>query len=247
MNNNETAFIGTVSVKAVLENHKREAVELIVDPKKRSRDIAYCIAIAKKAGVPVRFSNSADMSEEFSRGHGGIVLVAKENVLPDLETIEYPEGFVCYISGVEDPFNMGSVCRTLYAAGVSTMIIQSRSWSGSQNVLMRSSAGAWERMQICTISSEDELISWCRKHDLPIYCAFRDKAQSIFEVDFPKNFVMVIGGAMRGISAHILDHADQNIYIPYGREFRNALDTPSAAAVISFAWTAKHPWKPESV
>lgn len=245
MNNNETAFIGTVSVKAVLENRKRKASELIVDPKKRSRDIAYCIAIAKQADVPVHFSDSASMREEFGKGHGGIVLVAEENLLPDLESTGNPEGFIAYISGVEDPFNMGSVCRTLYAAGVSLMIIQNRSWSGSQNVLMRSSAGAWDRMNICTISTEDELIAWCRKHHLPIYCAFRNKAENIFSVNFPENFVMVIGGAMRGISAHVLENADQNIFIPYGREFRNALDTPSAAAVIAFAWTAKHPWAAE--
>lgn len=242
MNNNETAFIGTVSVKAVLENHKREAVELIVDPKKRSRDIAYCIALAKKAGVPVHFSNKEAMNEEFARGHGGIVLIGKGNTLPTLDSVDHPEGFVCYISGVEDPFNMGSVCRSLYAAGVSTLIIQNRDWRASQNVLVRSSAGAWERMNIHTIGSEDELIDWCKKHDLPIYCAFRNNAESIFEVEFPKNFVMVIGGAMRGISSHILENADKNIFIPYGRAFRNALDTPSAAAVIAFAWTAKHPW-----
>lgn len=245
MKKNETAFIGTVSVKAVLEKQKREATELLVDPKKRSRDIAYCIALAKKAGLPVKYASSEQLTDEFARGHGGIVLIAREAELPDLRTLKDPGGFMAYISGVEDPFNMGSVCRTLYAAGVSTMVIQNRSWSGSQNILMRSSAGAWERMQICTIDTEDELVSWCKENQIPIYCAFRDQAKNLFEVEFPENFMMVIGGAMRGISVRILEHADENIYIPYGREYRNALDTPSAAAVIAFAWTAKHPWHGE--
>ena len=39
---------------------------------------------------------------------------------------------------------------------------------------------------------------------------------------------------MRGLSKKILKHADENIYIQYGRDYRNALDTASSAAVFAF-------------
>ena len=44
----KTFVSGTISVKAVLEERKRSAIELIVNPKKRSRDISYIIALAKQ-------------------------------------------------------------------------------------------------------------------------------------------------------------------------------------------------------
>ena len=39
---------------------------------------------------------------------------------------------------------------------------------------------------------------------------------------------------MRGLSSKVLKLADQNIYIPYSNDFRNALNAAGASAVLGF-------------
>ena len=47
-------------------------------------------------------------------------------------------------------------------------------------------------------------------------------------------FLIAIGGEMRGLSAGVLATCEQNIYIPYANDFRNALNAAGAAAALGF-------------
>lgn len=232
---------GTISVKAVLEEEKRTARMLWVNPKKRSRDIAYLIALCKKKRIPVEFQNPETMNAKAS-GNGGVILFCETRSLPALKPEHLEKGLCVYISGVEDPYNMGSICRTLYAAGARLLILHERDWSSALSTLMRSSAGAWERLEIATIENDTTLIECALMADRPIYCAARDdSASSLADTILPENCLLAIGGAMRGLSSEILKASSHHLFIPYGRHFHNALDTASAASVFAFAWTFAHP------
>lgn len=230
-----TQYTGAISCKAVLENPHRQPVMLHVDKSKRSKDFAYIIAIAKQRQVPVQLYKKEDFQNRFPKS-GGIVLEAESRKLPSLQTMELENGFIVYVSGIEDPYNLGSTVRTLYAAGASMLILPARDWSSADPILEKASAGAWDRLPICTIENDQELKDWALQHHLPLVCAARDNAVSLFAYTYPKDVVLVIGGALRGISNTLL-HGTTHVYIPYGRDFKNALDTPSAAAVMAFAWT----------
>lgn len=226
-------YCGTISSKSVLENRPADCEVLYVNPKKRSRDIAYIISLAKRNGVPVELKPGEAM-QGMEKGNGGVILKAKAITIPDLKSIPVPEGQIYYLSGLEDPYNLGSVCRTLYAAGSAMLILPKRDWSASSSILVRASAGAFEKLPIAMVETEEELLAWKDANGLPLYCMDRRDAQSLFETEFDRNSLMVIGGAMRGISSRIASAADYRVYIPYGRDFKNALDTPSAAAVSAF-------------
>ena len=62
----------------------------------------------------------------------------------------------------------------------------------------------------------------------------RKNAIPYTEADFRKPVLLCIGGEMRGLSQAVLKQSDQNIYIPYGSDFRNALNASAAAAVLGF-------------
>lgn len=233
----ETYVSGTISVKAVLEERRRSVQRLIVNPKKRSRDIAYLIAISKQQNIPVEFL-SGDEMKALAADNGGVIALCGEYDIPHLEDAKLLQGLCVYISGVEDPYNLGSIARTLYAAGASMMIIHQRDWSGALATLLRSSAGAWERLPIYSVADDQTMLDLADRAALPLICAARDEsAVSLFESALPQNCLLAIGGAMRGLSSAIL-HADgTHLYIPYGRAFRNALDSVGAAAVFAFSWT----------
>ena len=139
-----------------------------------------------------------------------------------------------YIDGVEDPYNLGSIARTLYASGADAMILPKRDWSFAEQTILKASAGAYEKLPIYFVNEDKDLVKYCKEKNLPILCAHRKDAVGLYDYTFESNFCLCLGGALRGLSSTITSNSKQNIVVEYGRDFRNALDSASAAAVFSF-------------
>lgn len=225
-------YEGTISCKAILENPQRTCTCLYIDKKKRNREFRYIINLAKKQGCPVRFLERKEMDAlTDNQRYGGILLEAQSL---DKRKLAHAQGFLAYVDGVEDPYNLGSVCRSLYASGCDGLILPNRDWSKSETTILKASAGAYEKLPIYWIDLEQELVTYLQENHIPLYCAYRNHAKSLTDWQFPHSFCVAIGGALRGLSATVLQASSQNLVIEYGRDFRNALDTPSAVAVIAF-------------
>lgn len=225
-------FEGTISCKAILESKHRNCLCLYVDKKKRNKDFRYIIRLAKRRNCPVRYCFREELNDTCGHNkHGGMLLKAESKTFPAFTN---GSGFMAYIDGVEDPYNLGSICRTLYASGCRALILPKRDWSNAENTIMKASAGAFEKLTIMQIDSDETLISILSIHHIPLFCAYRNHAKSLYEMTFPDTFCLAIGGALRGLSADLIAASRQNIYIPYGSGFKNALDTASATAVMSF-------------
>ena len=242
-NKNESAeviFTGTISVKAVLEARAKDCRILFVNKDKRTRDIAYIISLAKRSQIPVELLSKTEMNLRFEKA-GVVALEALPRSFESLSACRELSGMAVYLSGVEDPHNLGSCIRSLYAAGTRMVILPRRRWDFASSVLLRASAGAWEKMPVFMIENENELIEFRNRMQISMFCASRRDPLSLFEYEMPETCIGVIGGALRGISAALENACDARVCIPYGRDFRNALDTPSAAAVFAFAWLKEHP------
>lgn len=230
-------FEGTLSCKAVIECHPDQARVLYVDEKKRTRDFGWIIRRAKSADIPVIACTRSRLDElTGSRSHGGMVLESLPLSFSELESTLPLTGFGCYVEGVEDPHNLGSVCRTLYAAGCSRLILPRREWTAVQPVIMRASAGTFARLDIVMTGSDEELCSWLKGQSIPLICAERKEARPLFGFQWPESFCLCLGGALRGLGRTILASSSCNLYIPYLSDMKAALDTPSAAAVFAFSY-----------
>lgn len=226
-------FEGAISCKAILEGKKRKSHTLYVDRNKRTKDFSYIIHLAKKENVEVQFLDRNEIDEMATgKSHGGMLLACEERSFPALG--EKIHGYIAYLDGLEDPYNLGSICRTLYASGAQALILPKRDWKEAEPVILRASAGAYEKLDIYFIDKEEELIDYIQTNHIPLYCAHRKEAKGLYAVHFPQDFCLAIGGAMRGLSSLITKNSTQNVVIEYGREYRNALDSASAVAVFSF-------------
>ena len=230
----EKIFEGAISCKALLEAGSRDCKKLYIDKKKNTKDTRYLAKLAKSKGCEVIFSSRDEINElATGKTHGGILLLAEEKHIPQLVQA-HVHGFICYIDGVEDPYNLGSISRTLYASGCDAMILPKRDWSFAEQTILKASAGAYEKLPIYFVDSDEELVDYCKKNKLPILCAHRKDAVGLYDYHFKSDFCLCLGGALRGLSSTITSASKQNIVVEYGRDFRNALDSASAAAVFSF-------------
>ena len=166
--------------------------------------------------------------------HGGIVAFCTDRSYPTLnKDLIAPNGFYVYLEGIEDPYNFGNAIRSLYAAGVSGIVIPPRNWMSASAVVAKSSAGTSERLPIY-VSDAESVATIFHQVGYRVLCAGIRDSVSVFEAEITYPILLVIGGEKRGISRNILAQADQILRIDYGREFRGSLSASSSAAVLAF-------------
>lgn len=227
---------GAISVKAALEAERRSVYEIIVDQRKPDRNRNYILNLAKNKGVKITFASSEEISAlAGGTSHGGMLAIVGERQYQKVEDLlSHPLPFLTLLEGIEDPYNFGGALRSLYAAGVTGVFVPERNWCSAAGVVTKASAGASEFLNIATVSDWEEAISKIKERGIRILCAERKDAVSLYESDLTGPILLVFGGEMRGISAKIMKHSDQNVFLPYGSDFRNALSANSAAAVFAF-------------
>ncbi len=227
---------GSISVKAALEAGRREIFELLTDGRKSDRNRNYILNLAKNKGIPVTTVSPEELSRRAEgTSHGGLLARGSDrNYQRPEELLSHPLPFLAVLEGIEDPYNFGGALRSLYAAGVTGVLVPERNWCSAAGVVTKASAGASEFLDIAAVDDWDAVLSDASARGIRILCAERKNAVSLYESNLTGPVMLVFGGEMRGISSKIAKHAHQNVFLPYGREFRNALSANSAAAVFAF-------------
>ncbi len=229
-------FEGNVSVKAVLLANRREVIEIWIDKLKKDRDTHYISSKAKEKKVKVLYKTRQEIDEVATgKTHGGVICFAKQRKLQSVaDCLKEKLPFVAILEGIEDPFNLGYAFRTLYSAGCSGVILNRRDWSNVEHIITKSSAGAYEYINCCFVDNMVEAINQCKEKGCVSYSAMRKDAIEYYDAELNQPILLAIGGEMRGLSKDVLKQSDQNIYIPYANEFKNALNASSAIAALSF-------------
>lgn len=232
---------GMTSISALLnsdEANDRRIEKVLIDRTKRKSkapQIGFLTAKSHELGFPVEFVDAEEIDRlSVGNTHGGILAFCTARTIPTLgaENIR-PDSFYVYLEGIEDPYNFGYAIRSLYAAGVSGVILPPRNWMTAAGVVARASAGTSESLPIFEAEGEDA-IKLFREAGYTVLCAGIRDSVSIFEEQFSYPVLLVVGGEKRGISRTLLDAADRIVRIDYGREFGGSLSAASAATVLAF-------------
>ena len=208
-----------------------------MDEKKKSKDFGYILKMSEVHNIIVK-RVSRDEIDRVASGstHGGVIAFVNERrfvTIDELFACDKPHFFVL-LEGIEDPYNVGYSLRTLYASGCQGVIMPKRDWSKDEGAILKSSAGAWEKMPIYLCDDYTELLQACSEYDVKLVCAMRENAIDMFDYDYTQSVVLALGGPLRGLSSELLQHSSQNIYIPYAIDFRNALNASSAVSILAY-------------
>lgn len=223
---------GNISVKACLQAEKREVTKLIIDKQKHDKDTNYIKHLAISKNIPIEYLERNEIDEMASgQTHGGLLAIVEERQLDTL-TAHLDDEFIAIVEGIEDPYNFGYICRSLYSAGVKLIMVPERNWTSVVDVVTKASAGASEYLNFAPLTIDN--INICKEHGFVFYTGNRKDATSLYETTFSKKVLLAVGGELRGLSKTIAKEADHNIYIPYANDFRNALNGASATAIIAF-------------
>ena len=232
---------GMTSISALLNSdgvNDRKIKKVLIDSAKRkskAAQIGYLTAKSHELGFPIEFVEAEEIDRlSVGNTHGGILALCTPRTIPALRAENIcPDSFYVYLEGIEDPYNFGYAIRSLYAAGVSGVILPPRNWMSAAGVVARASAGASESLPLFEAEGEDALKLF-REAGYSILCAGIRDSVSVFDEQFTYPILLVVGGEKRGISRALLDAADRIVRIDYGREFGGSLSAASAATVLAF-------------
>ncbi len=227
---------GKISVKAALQSPYREVLSVMMDKSRKDRDTCYILKQARNQNIEVSLVDREEIDALCEgKTHGGVIAYTSERNFQTLSDVKKKNMFLAIVEGVEDPFNFGFVLRSLYAAGVDAIILGPRNWTTAATTLGKASAGASELLPMIIAEDMGETLAQLKALDVNIVCANRDDdAIEMYDYDFSQSICICIGGEKRGLSKVILNESDQNVYIPYHNDFKNALSAASASTILAY-------------
>ncbi len=242
---NSTIIGGYVSVKSVIEAKSRNIEKIFLEKSRYESVQRSDFHVAEKrqyeslmrSGVEIVFVDEEEFSS-FNAGAtaGGIAAAVGERIfLPFDQVLNLKNGYIAMLDGIEDPFNFAYALRSLYAAGCDAVILPERNFFSATETVIRSSAGASEKMSACVCA---DLADACRQLSKRGYSivstAKTEKAKDIYRAKLARPLCLVFGGEKRGIKKEILDQSDAVIKIKYPRACHYSLPACSAISIISF-------------
>lgn len=226
---------GGLSVKAALLGAKRKTDVIYLDESRHDKDARFIQYRAKDLGVPVQRVPREKIDEMASgRTHGGVIAEVEERSWQRLADALTDRPLLFLVEGVEDPYNLGYIMRTVYSAGCTGLCLRQRDWTKVEGTILKASAGAFEYLNVILSDDLPALVHQVKEHGVKTYAAMRKDAIAYWDADYTGPCLIAIGGEMRGLSSKVMAEMEQNIYIPYANDFRAALNAAGACAAVAF-------------
>lgn len=162
----------------------------------------------------------------------GILAIArfKERSLKNIYELNRP--FLLFLDKLQDPGNLGTIIRTADAFNIDGIILGKGSVDPYNPKVVRSTMGSIFRVPLYFCENTLECLGNVKNHGIEII-ATSLKGVPIYNADFGKGFVLVIGNEAKGVSDDISSIASRSIKIPMpgGSESLNA---GVAASIIMY-------------
>lgn len=169
-----------------------------------------------------------------SPDHQGVV--AEVDPYPYADPASVLEGgnrLVLALDQVQDPRNLGAVCRSAEVAGASAVVIPERRAAEVTAVACKASAGAVEHLDIARVRNLADWLGEAREAGFWIWGADADSRQVHSDVDLTGPLVLVLGGEGRGLRPRVASACDGLMAIPQAGRI-DSLNVAAAAAVLLF-------------
>ena len=232
-----SVFQGMICLRALIAGGRRRIEKVLYAGSRKEKypkEYAYLCHRAEEGLFALEICEKDELDALCGgKTHGGVAALCRERSYPALPETLPEKGFFVMTEGIEDPYNFGYALRSLYAAGVDGVILTSGERSGADGIVCRSSAGAFERMDVY-LSKPADAVDHFKKRGYKVVCADIPNSVPVYEADLHKPLLLVIGGERRGITKTVLEKSDATVRLLYGRDFDMALSAASAASILAF-------------
>jgi 23S rRNA (guanosine2251-2'-O)-methyltransferase len=153
---------------------------------------------------------------------------------PADELLSLPAPLVVALDQVQDPQNLGAICRTAECAGAAGLVVPERRAADVTAAVCKASAGAVEHLPVARVRNLAEFLGEAKRAGLWCYGGAADGALRFDAVDFRGGVVLVLGSEGKGLRPRVAAACDALVSIPLRGKIES-LSVSAAAAVLLYA------------
>lgn len=190
-------------------------------------------------GPAVRIVDAQELEARCgSDGHQGVCALADPFPYVSVEAVlAEPAGVIVALDQVQDPQNLGAICRSAECAGARAVVIPERRSAEVTPAVCKASAGAVEHLPVARVRNLTDFLQAAKRAGRWCYGADGAAPQSYHAVDYGDAPVLVLGAEGRGLRPRVAASCDVLVSIPL-RGRIESLSVSAAAAVLLYAITA---------
>lgn len=172
--------------------------------------------------------------DDLSKGvHQGIILdVMDYQYTPLNDLLKSDAQFVVILDHLEDPHNFGAIIRTSEAALVDAIIIPQDREVQVNSTVMKTSAGALAKMNICRVTNLVQTINKLKDDGFWIVGTAMD-GTDYRQIDYSGKIALVVGNEGNGMSRLVRESCDFVASIPMRGEI-NSLNASVATGIMIY-------------
>jgi 23S rRNA (guanosine2251-2'-O)-methyltransferase len=166
--------------------------------------------------------------------HQGVVAEVDPYPYADPATLlDGEDALVVALDQVQDPHNLGAVCRAAEVAGAAGVVIPDRRSASVTPAVCKASAGAVEHLSVARVRNLADWLAEAKQREAWVYGAVAEAERPYTEVDWSGRAVLVLGSEGSGLRPRVTVSCDELVAIPTAGKV-SSLNASVAAAVILF-------------
>ena len=134
---------------------------------------------------------------------------------------------------VQDPRNLGAVCRSAEFAGADGVVIPERRSAAVTPVVCKTSAGAVEHLEVAHVRNLADWLAEAKEAGFWIWGADAEAEQAPWRTDLTGPTVIVLGGEGKGLRPRVASACDGLVALPQ-RGKVESLNVSAAATALLF-------------
>lgn len=195
------------------------------------------------AGLDVEVVGADELAERAGTdAHQGLCALVSPYPYADAAALlAGPDPWLVALDEVQDPQNVGAICRTAECAGADGVVLPERRAAAVTPAVAKASAGAVEHLAVARVRNLADFLLEARRAGCWSYgAAAVPGAVPYDEPDYAGGAVLVLGAEGRGLRPRVAGACDQLVALPLlGRI--ESLNVSAAAAVLLYEILQRRP------
>lgn len=224
-------------VRETLRAGRWPILELLVSDDLEDKLLNEVQRMSDRKGVELVAVSDAELTKSCRTGeHQG--LAARMAPFPYQVVDEFlptlpDDAVVVVLDRLQDPFNFGAIIRSASTLDVSGLVIGDHGQVDVNSQVARSSVGAVNHLPIARTDDLGRVVDRLREHKYQVVAASEKSRMPLFEADFRRPTVMIIGNEGSGISSELLSRCDVSVSIPMSGRV-GSLNAAVAAGILFY-------------
>lgn len=168
-----------------------------------------------------------------SPDHQGIC--AEVQAYPYVEAdslLDSEDALVLCLDEVQDPHNLGAICRVAEVAGCAGVVLPERRSAEVTPAVCKASAGAVEHLPIARVRNLADWLDGAKQRDAWVYGAAADARVPYHRPDYSGRVVLVLGSEGRGLRPRVQAACDEHVFLPHPGKVGSLNVSTAASALV---------------